>query len=208
MPYFKGFARFAQLFPLYGGNRLICHVPKNTVYTRYFRNHSVTNRAKGIPGKNDSFCCNGIHRIDGTNDDGPSHIALTILNSGGLHVRDDGKILPRCFFHLADLFSYDGIRLAKSVQPVTCDCTDTANSETRSGEGLTINHVIREAKSFSNYAHFIFVQKFDRLNEFELKSFGKSTDVVVGFYFPIIFLFCSGSVTPASLSRKRSTAST
>ena len=123
-----------------------------------------------------------IDGIDGANDRGPAFIAAIVLDADRLDIGNYYKILPNLFGKTADIefLAENSICLAERVQSVTGDSAETANTETGTGEGLTVNHCVRKTECFADYADLVLIKKLDRLDELELKVLGKTADVVVG----------------------------
>ncbi len=176
-----GLPQSALLFPLNCRDGFVGHIPENAVHTGHFCDHTVTDSAQGLPGKNYRFCSDCIYGVDSADDDSPTHVALAVLDAGRLHVGNNGKVLPGRLIKLADLFSYDGVSFTQRFKPVAGYCAYTAHAETGAGERLTVYHVVGKSESFSYYSYLVLVKQLYRLYELEVKIFRKTADVVMGF---------------------------
>ena len=125
----------------------------------------------------------GIHRVDRADDDGPVKGTLAIADAGGLEVGHDGEVLPDLALKtvFSEFLAQNRVALAHSLQTVARDRADAANAETGTGERLTVDHVVGKPQLLADHADFVFIEKFDRLDQFEVELFRKTADVVVGF---------------------------
>ena len=169
-------------FPLDGGAGFGREVVENTVDSLDLCQDALSDLVEEGPGDLFHRGGHGILSVDCTDDDGPIPETLSVLNSGGAIVGDDGEVLP--YFALesrfGELLAEDRIGFADSLETVSCDCACTADTESGSGEGLAVHHVIGQTKLFTDHTYLILEQKLDWFHKFESELLGKSADVVVG----------------------------
>ncbi len=126
-----------------------------------------------------------ISGVDGADDAGPVEGALAVLDAGGLEVRNNGKVLPYLALKacLGELLAEDRVGFADCLEAVTRDRAYAADSQAGAGERLSVDHIVRKAERFSDYADFVLVEELYGLYELEvLHVFGEAADVVVGLY--------------------------
>ena len=211
------------LFVLYRCRRLRRVIDQHAVNARYLGRNAVHKVIDQLCRKMLNSHFHDVGRIDRADDTGPVEGPLPIRDAGRFEIGNDSKILPDLSFQpvLCELFTEDRVRFTDSFQTVARDGSGAAHAKARTRERLTVDHIVRETKLFSDDTDFILKEDTDRLNELELQIFRKSARVMMrldaGFAFqnvrpdgalrkeldPVKFprLF-------RKLSRKRSTAST
>ena len=99
--------------------------------------------------------------VNGADDRGPALKAAVILDTYALYIGDYYKILPNflCETAIIKLLAQDRICLAESVKTVTGDSAETSYTESGSGEGLTVNHRVRETERLADYANLVLEKK-------------------------------------------------
>ena len=65
------------------------------------------------------------------------------------------------------------------MKSVTGDSTKATNAKSRTGERLTIDHIVRKTECFSDHTDLILEEQFYRLYKFELHILGKTANVVM-----------------------------
>ena len=123
-----------------------------------------------------------IGRIHSTDDGRPTLVAHFITDTNALDIGHSNKVLPHfaCQTGVVKLFTQDGISLTQGVQSVSGNGTQAADTQTRAGERLTVNHVVRQAQSLTYHADFILKQQLNRLNQFHGHLVGQTTDIMMG----------------------------
>ena len=99
--------------------------------------------------------------VNGADDRGPALKAAVILDTYALYVGNNYKILPNllCKTAIIKLLAQDRICLAERVKTVTGDSAETSYTESGSGEGLTVNHRVRETERLADYANLVLEKK-------------------------------------------------
>ena len=89
----------------------------------------------------------GILGVDGTDDDRPVEGPFPVPDAGGFEIRHYGEVLPYFSFQpvLREFFPQDGIAFPNGFQTVTGDGAGAAHAQSRTREGLTVYHVVRQA---------------------------------------------------------------
>ena len=78
-----------------------------------------------------------------------------------------------------DLLAHDGIRRTQGLQAIPRDVADDAHGQAGPGERLPPHDRIRQAQRRADRARFIFEEKAQRLDQFELHIFGQAAHVVM-----------------------------
>ena len=135
-------------------------------------------------------CGHCVFGVDCADDCGPAFITAFVFYANALDIRNNDEILPYFFSKtvVCKFFAENCVCFTKSCKTVTGDCAKAANTKAGTRERLAVNHSVRKTKSFADYAYFVFEEKFDRFNKFEVKVFGKAADVVVALN--CFFAFC------------------
>ena len=172
-----------SLFPLNGADGLGSEVVKNTVDAFNFVGDSVGNFMKNSIGDLFDGCGHCVFGVNGADDCGPAFITAFVFDANALDIRNNDEILPNFFSKtvVCEFFAENCVCFTKSSKAVTGDCAKAANTKAGTRERLTVNHAVGKTESFANYADFVFEEKFDGFNKFEVKVFGKAADVVVAF---------------------------
>ena len=79
----------------------------------------------------------------------------------------------------AKRFDEDGIRPAQDVGVLLPDLAEDAHAEARSGKGVAIDHLGRQAEIDADATHLVLEQLPERLDQLQLHVLGKTADVVV-----------------------------
>ena len=83
-----------------------------------------------------------------------------MLHAHALEVRHHGEILPDLLVQarLLKLVTQDGVGLAHGLQTVAGDRAQAAHAQTRSREGLTVNHGVRQSQLHAAGADLVLEQ--------------------------------------------------
>lgn len=77
------------------------------------------------------------------------------------------------------LFTHDKISRLEHSKALFSNLANNANSETRSGEWLTIHHLIRQTKRGTQRTHLILKEVIQRLDQIKVNALGEGNKVVV-----------------------------
>ena len=140
--------------------------------------HKVAHEVEGTVLDGGAHGVGGVH---GADDDRPLKGALAVLHAGGLEVGHDGEVLPDLALKtvLCKLLAEDRVGLADSFETVTRDGTGAADTEARTGEGLTEHHAVGQAELLADDAHFVLEEDLHRLDELELHVLRETARIVV-----------------------------
>ena len=172
------------LFPFDGAGGLGSQIPQNTVDAGDLVSdavHDVLHHAEVQLGH---LGGDGIHGVDGPDDDRPVEGTLAVDDAGGLDVGHYGEVLPDLALQtvLCELLTQDGIGFAHSLQSVSCDGTQTAHAQTGTGEGLSVNHAVGQTQSLAAGTHLILKQQAQGLNQLlKINNGGQTAYVMMGF---------------------------
>ena len=124
----------------------------------------------------------GIHGVDGPDDNRPVEGTLAVDDAGGLDVGHYGEVLPDLALQavLGEFLTEDGVGFPNGLQTVTGDGADTADAQTGAGEGLTVDHVVGQTKRLAYHADLVLVEQLHRLHQLKLQILGQAAYVVVG----------------------------
>ena len=179
-----GFVGTRLLFPLNGAGRLGSKIVKYAVDTFNFVNDSVCDLVENSVRNFFDGSGHSVLGIDCADDRGPAFIAAFFFNADALDIGNRDEVLPYglCEAAVIEFFAEDRVCFTECVESVAGDCAEATNTETGTGEGLTVNHRGGETESSADYADFILKEELQGFNEF--KSFSKvsrkSAYVVVG----------------------------
>ena len=83
----------------------------------------------------------GILGIDSADDGGPAFVTALVLHTDALDIGNSDEVLPNLLSQaaLVELVTQDGIGFTQSLQAVTGDGTQAADTQAGAGEGLTVN---------------------------------------------------------------------
>ena len=73
---------------------------------------------------------------------------------------------------VAEFLAKDSIGFAHGFETVARDGAEASYAEPRAGEGLTINHIVRQTEFETASAYFVLEELLEGFNEAELKVFG------------------------------------
>ena len=170
-----------RLLVLYCCSRLRRVIVEDTVDAGNFVSDTVSNAAHEIVVDGFNCALNYVSCVDRTDDAEPFECSLFVLDACGLEVRYYCEILPylACEASLFELFTEDSIRFSDCFESVSCDSTGASYAETRAGEGLTVNHLVRETQSGTYYTDLILVEILNGFYELEIEFRRKTAYVVV-----------------------------
>ena len=116
----------------------------------------------------------GVGGIDGADDRGPSLIALAVLHTDGLEIRNGDEILPylACETVLVELLTQDRVCLTQRVQTIAGDRAEAANAESGTRERLTVYHAVRQTECLADNADFVLEQESYGLDQLKLQIVG------------------------------------
>ena len=179
-----GFTKHFCLFEFYSSHRLRCDFVAYSAYAWNFRCDSCADSFQDIIINSLNGCCHGINGVYCTNDYHVSHASCVISYTNGFEIWYYSKILPyflvqSCF---CKFFTKNCIGFAKCLQAVTGNSSRHLTPRPGPGNRLTVNHFCRKAKFQTTGANFVFEKLFQRLYQFKLQVFRKSSYVVMGFY--------------------------
>ena len=123
----------------------------------------------------------GIHRIHGAQDHRPIVRAGIVVHTHRLEVGNHRKVLPNLLIQTGqlELLAQDGIGLTQRLQTIARDGTQAAHTQTRTREGLTINHIVRQTQLYTTGTHLILEELTQRLHEGKLQILRQTAHVVV-----------------------------
>ena len=101
-----------------------------------------------------------VFRIYGANDSGPAFVTAFVLNSNALNVGNNNEELPNLFGKtvLIEFIAKNRICFSERFKSVASDSSKATNSKSGTGEGLTVNHIMRKTERITNYTYFVFVK--------------------------------------------------
>ena len=178
----KPLKNLIQLFPLNRACGFGCEVIEHTVDAIDLGGDASGDAMKDRIGDFLNGSAHSIGGIDGTDDCGPALVAAVILHADGFHIGNGDKVLP----YLAgksgviEFLAKDSICLTKRVKALAGDCAKATDTETGTGEGLTVNHRVRKSERLTYYTDLVLVEEFQGLAKLKLKVLGKSADIMVG----------------------------
>ena len=100
----------------------------------------------------------GIHGVDGPDDDRPVEGTLAVDDAGGLDVGHYGEVLPDLALQavLGEFLTEDGVGFPNGLQTVTGDRSKAADAKSRTRERLTVYQIFRNTKLQTGAADLIF----------------------------------------------------
>src|ERR1700722_2967961 len=135
-----------------------------------------------LVGQTRPTSCHRVLARDRTDDDRIAVRTLVAHHPDGADRRQNREVLPDRPVEagLFDLVEDDRVRLAKRVGALLGDLADDADTEAWTWEGLTPNHLGRQAELFADRPHLVLEELAERLDELEFHVVGEAADVVVG----------------------------
>jgi hypothetical protein len=79
----------------------------------------------------------------------------------------------------AQLVDEDGVGAAQQVGKFGLHFAEDAHAEAGAGEGVAIDHVVRQAERDAEFAYFVLEQFAQRFEQLEVQLFGQAADVVM-----------------------------
>ncbi len=126
------------------------------------------------------------HKVDGFHStQGNNPVVLTAIAhyANRTNRQEHGERLADFIVQVSfvQLFDEDSVRTTQQVAVLFLHFTQHANAETRARERVTVQHVVRQAQFQTDFAHFVFEQLTQRLNQPHLHLFRQAAHVVVRF---------------------------
>ena len=139
------------LFPFDGSAGLGSEVIEHTVDIFDLRGDAfgdVLEQCKGNVLHRGGHCVGGV---DGTDDDGISECALAVLYADRFEIRHSGEVLPDLAFQtvFGKFLTENGVGFPDSLEAVTGDSAEAADTESGPREGLTVDHVVGQTESLA-----------------------------------------------------------
>src|SRR3954469_9855247 len=126
----------------------------------------------------------GGHEIDCLNCTQGNDVIVTpriTQHADGADWKKDSEGLTRLVIQivLAQLIDEDVVRTTQQIGKLFLDFTENTHTETRTGEGMTVDHLGRQAQFDTEAAHFVLEQLSQWLDQLELHALRQATDVVM-----------------------------
>ena len=123
----------------------------------------------------------GVDGVDGADYDRPVEAPFAVADARRFHVGHHCEILPHLFrkSRRRELLADDGVGLAEGLEAVSRDGAEAADAQSRSREGLTVDHLGGKTESAADLADFVLKQKLNGLAKLEFEIFRQAADVVV-----------------------------
>jgi hypothetical protein len=87
-----------------------------------------------------------------------------------------GLLVPAGGTQLVD---EDGVGAAQQVGELGLHLAEDAHAQAGAGEGVAVDHVMRQAEGDAEFAHFVLEQFAQRFEQLEIELLGQAADVVV-----------------------------
>ncbi|KAF0806036.1 cytosine deaminase [Alcanivorax xiamenensis] len=128
----------------------------------------------------------GGHEVDGFDGAQRHHVFVTAGvadDADGFDREEDGEGLAGFVVEagVEELLDEDVVGEAEGVGVFLFDFAEDAHAQAGAGEGVAVDHVIRQAEFEADLAHFVLEEFAQGLDELELHVFGEAAHVVVGF---------------------------
>ncbi|MNS70317.1 hypothetical protein D3C72_1036590 [compost metagenome] len=122
-----------------------------------------------------------VDGLDGAQRNDPVIFAAIAHDADGAHRQEDGERLADLVVEvgLAQLFDKDRIGLAQQIAVLFLHFAKDAHAQTRTREGVTVEHVVGQTEFEADTAHFVLEQLAQRLHQTHLHLFRQAADVVV-----------------------------
>ena len=91
------------------------------------------------------------------------------------------RFLEQTLVVCVQFFANNGICILQNLKLFRAYCANDADSQTRAGEGLTVNNMGRQAKGGAQRANLVLEEVVKRLNKVEVNTFREGDQVVVAF---------------------------
>src|SRR3990167_3656475 len=171
----------ARSFPLDGGRRLARHVVGDAGDAFDFIDDAAADGFQQFVRQVRPTCghkVDGFHRAQG---DDPGVTTAITNHAHRLHrlEHDEGLADLVVPVGLAQLFDKDVVSATQQVGVFLLHFTEDAHTQAWAREGVTVDHVVRQAEFQTQATHFVLEQFAQWLDQFQVHFFRQAADVVV-----------------------------